>query len=113
VLLSVGESLSAARGFAAKHRQVIDPDQELIGLGTANLAAGFLGGFSVDASLSQSAAGEAAGTRSQLSSLVTAGLMLATALVLAPLFHDLPLPVLAAVVTTSVISLVDVSEVRR
>ena len=91
----------------------IDPDQELIALGASNAAAGLFGGFAVDASLSQSATGEAAGNRTQLASLVTAGLILATAIVLAPIFADLPLSVLSAIVIASVVSLVNLAELRR
>ena len=64
-------------------------------------------------SLSQSATGEAAGNRSQLASLVTAGLLLATALYLAPLFTNLPQAVLAAIIIASVLGLVDIPEFRR
>ncbi len=67
----------------------------------------------MDASFSQSATGEAAGNRTQLSSLITAALVLATAIFLAPIFKNLPLSVLAAIVITSVLGLVRVAELRR
>jgi SulP family sulfate permease len=113
VFLALAESIGAARSFAVRHRYDIDPDQELIALGASNAAAGLFGGFSVDASLSQSATGEAAGNRTQLSSLVTAALILATAIVLAPIFANLPLSVLSAIVIASVVSLVNLAELRR
>jgi sulfate permease, SulP family len=113
VFLALAESIGAARSFAVRHRYEIDPDQELIALGASNAAAGLFGGFAVDASLSQSATGEAAGNRTQLSSLVTAGLILATAIVLAPIFANLPLSVLSAIVIASVASLVNLAELRR
>ncbi len=113
VFLAVGESLGAARAFASRHGYDIDPDQELIALGGANLGSGLFGGITVDASLSQSATGEAAGTQSQVSSLITSALVLATAIFLAPLFQDLPNAVLAGVLVTSVLSLMDVPELRR
>ena len=113
VFLAVGESLGAARSFAVRHHYAIDGDQELVALGAANVSSGLFGGFIVDASLSQSATAEAAGTRTQLSGLVTAGLVLATALLLAPLFESLPWAVLAAIVIASVLSLIDLDEVRR
>ncbi len=113
VFLAVGESLGAARSFAVRHRYEIDGDQELVALGAANVSSGLFGGFIVDASLSQSATAEAAGTRTQLSGLVTAGLVLATALLLAPLFESLPWAVLAAIVIASVLSLIDLDEIRR
>jgi sulfate permease, SulP family len=113
VFLAVGESLGAARSFSARHHYGIDGDQELVALGAANTASGLFGGFIVDASLSQSAAAEASGARTQLSSLLTSALVLATALFLAPLFRDLPTAVLGAVVIASVLSLIDVPELRR
>ena len=113
VFLALAESIGAARSFAAQHHYEIDPDQELIALGASNAAAGLFGGFSVDASLSQSATGEAAGNRSQVSSLITASLVLATSIVLAPIFANLPLSVLAAIVITSVLGLVNIAELQR
>ena len=113
VFLALAESIGAARSFATRHGYEIDPDQELIALGSSNLASGLFGGFAVDASLSQSATGEAAGTRTQASSLITSGLILATAIVLAPLFSNLPTSVLAAIVITSVLGLVNLGELRR
>ncbi len=113
VFLAVGESVGAGRGFASRHRYSIDADQELLALGAANIASGLFGGFTTDASLSQTATAEAAGAKSQLSSLVTAGLILATAIFLAPLFQDLPNAVLGAIVIAASLSLMDVGEMRR
>ncbi len=113
VFLALAESIGAARSFGARHGYDIDPDQELIALGASNVASGLFGGFAVDASFSQSATGEAAGNRTQASTLFTAGLILATSIVLAPLFANLPLSVLAAIVITSVLNLVNISELRR
>ena len=113
VFLAVGESLGSARSFAAKHRYEINPDQELIALGTANISAGLFQGFTVDASLSSSATADEAGARTQLSSIVTAVLIIVTLLVLAPLFYNLPNAVLGAIVIASVIGLMDVAELRR
>lgn len=113
VFLAVGESLGSARAFAARYRYEIDPDQELIALGAANLNAGLFQGFTVDASLSSTATADEAGARTQLSSIVTAALVIVTVIVLAPLFYNLPNAVLAAIVITSVIGLMDVVELRR
>jgi MFS superfamily sulfate permease-like transporter len=113
VFLAVGESVGAGRGFATRHRYEIDPDRELLALGGANIATGMLGGFTTDASLSQTATAEAAGARTQLSSLVTSGLILATAVVLAPLFRNLPQAVLGAIVIAAVLGLMNVGEMRR
>jgi SulP family sulfate permease len=113
VFLAVGESLGSARAFAAKHRYEINPDQELIALGAANLSAGLFRGFTVDASLSSTATADEAGELTQLSSIVTALLIIVTLLVLAPLFYNLPNAVLGAIVIASVIGLMDVAELKR
>lgn len=113
MFLALGESLAATRAFASRHRYHVDPNQELIALGGANLASGTMGGFAVDASVSSMATGEAAGNQTQLASLVTAAGMLLTIVLLAPLFSELPLTILAAVIISSVISLVDFAEWRR
>lgn len=113
VFLAVGESVGAGRAYASRYRYPIDPDQELIALGAANLSSGLFGGFTTDASLSQTATAETAGAKSQLASLITSGLILATALVLAPLFRNLPNAVLGAIVIAAVLSLMDVGELRR
>ncbi|MFN8482371.1 MAG: SulP family inorganic anion transporter [Anaerolineae bacterium] len=113
VFLAVGESLGAARAFATRHHYDIQPNQELIALGVANVSAGVLQGFSVDASLSQTASADAAGARTQVSGLITAGVIVLTLLFLAPLFHNLPNAVLGAVVITSVFGLMDLDELKR
>jgi SulP family sulfate permease len=113
VFLAVGESVGAGRANGAKHKYAIEPDQEMVALGTANLASGLFGGFTADASLSQTATAETAGARTQLASLVTSGLILATAIVLAPLFADLPNAVLGAIVIAAVLGLMDIPELHR
>jgi len=113
VFLAVGESLGSARAFAARYRYEINADQELIALGAANISAGMFTGFTVDASLSSTATADEAGARSQLSSIVTAILIIITVIFLAPLFKNLPSAVLAAIVIASVIGLMDVAELKR
>jgi SulP family sulfate permease len=113
VFLAVGETVGAGRAYAVRHHYEIDADQELLALGAANLSSGLFGGFTTDASLSQTATAESAGAKSQLSSLVTSGLVLATAVLLAPLFRNLPNAVLGAIVIAAVLSLMDVGELRR
>ncbi|MBK8050839.1 MAG: hypothetical protein IPK16_29285 [Anaerolineales bacterium] len=111
--LAVGESLGTARAYAAKYDYSIDANQELIALGAANIGTGLFQGFTVDASLSQTATAEQAGSKTQLSSLVSAILILLTLVFLAAIFQNLPSAVLAVVVMNSVISLMDVKELRR
>jgi high affinity sulfate transporter 1 len=113
VFLAVGESLGAARAFASKNGYAVDANQELVALGAANLGSSLVGGFSVDASLSATATAAEGGTKTQLSSLVTSGLVLLTAAFLAPLFRNLPDAVLGGIVTASVIGLMDIPELRR
>jgi MFS superfamily sulfate permease-like transporter len=113
VFLAVGESVGAGRSYAAQRGYQIDPDQEMVALGSANLASGLFGGFTADASLSQTATAETAGAKSQLSSLVTSGLILATAVLLAPLFRNLPDAVLGAIVIAATLGLIDIDEMRR
>jgi len=113
MFLALAESLAASRAFANRHGYRIDPDQELIALGGSNAASGLMGGFAVDASVSSMATGEAGGNKSQLASLVTAVGMVLTIVVLSPMFTNLPQSLLAAVIITSVISLVDFAEWKR
>ncbi|MFV2062795.1 MAG: SulP family inorganic anion transporter [Chloroflexota bacterium] len=113
VFLALAESIAASRAFANRNGYRIDPDQELVALGGSNLSVGLLGGFAVDASVSSMATGEAAGNKSQLASLVTAAGLLLTIVLLAPMFTNLPQAILAAIIITSVISLVDFTEWKR
>jgi SulP family sulfate permease len=113
IFLAVGESLGTARAYAAKYDYAIDANQELVALGAANVGAGLFQGFTIDASLSQTATAEQAGGRTQLSSLVSALLIVVTVVFLAGIFKNLPNAVLAVVVMNSVVSLMDVKELRR
>jgi len=113
VFLAVGETIGAARGFAATNHYDINPDQELIALGIANLGAGIFQGFAVDASMSATTTGEESGGQTHLSSIISSILVLATLAVLAPFFATLPNAVLAAVIISAVSGLLDVSALRR
>lgn len=112
-LVAFAESIGPARSFADKHRYTVDADQELIGLGTANLGAGLFQGFSIGASLSKSAANDAAGARSQLSGIFAAALTVVVALFLTPLFHNLPEATLAAIVIVAVSGMIKIGPIRR
>jgi sulfate permease, SulP family len=115
-LLLIGFSQTAgdARAFAARHHYRIDVDQESVAQGMANLGAGVFQGMPVSTSLSASSLNESAGARTQVASLVTGGLVLATLLVLAPLFSDLPKAVLGAVIIDAVVfGMIDLRELRR
>lgn len=112
-ILAFAESVGGARFFARKEGYDVDANKELVALGAANLGAGISQGFVVDGSLSRSAVAESAGVKTQLSGLVGAIMMLATLFVLAPLFHDLPNAVLAALVIVAMVGLIDIRELRR
>jgi sulfate permease, SulP family len=115
-LLLIGFSQTAgdARAFAARHHYRIDVDQESVAQGMANVGAGVFQGMPVSTSLSASSLNESAGARTEVASLVTGGLVLATLVFLAPLFSDLPKAVLGAVIIDAVVfGMIDVRELRR
>jgi high affinity sulfate transporter 1 len=113
LLLAYIEGVSAARGFAEKHGYALNPRQEFLGLGAANLMAGLGQGYPVAGGLSQSAVAEKAGSRTPLT-LVFASATLGLCLVfLTGLLADLPKTVLAAVVLTAVAGLIDVPALVR
>ena len=115
-LLLIGFSQTAgdARAFAARHRYRVDIDQESVAQGMANAGAGLFQGMPVSTSLSASSLNESAGARTQMSSLTTGALVLATLVFLAPLFSDLPKAVLGAVIIDAVVfGMIDVRELRR
>ena len=113
MLVIFSESLGAADNFATKYGYEIDPNQELIALGVANVGSGLLGGLAGGGSLSQSAVNEGAGARSEVSPLIAALLILITVLVLTPLFKNLPEAVLAALIIHAVSHLWKIAEMRR
>jgi SulP family sulfate permease len=114
VLIGFSQTAGDARTFAARHHYQIDIDQESVAQGMANAGAGVLQGMPVSTSLSASSLNDRSGARSGVASLTTGAGVLLTLLVLAPLFSDLPKPVLAAVITEAVVmGMMDVAEVRR
>ena len=108
MLVGFAEGLGAAKTYAAREHQEIDANRELLGLGGANLAAGFSAGMVVNGSLSKTAVNASAGARTQLSGLFVAALTILTLIALTGLFEDLPEATLAAVVIAAIIELVDV-----
>jgi high affinity sulfate transporter 1 len=113
LLLAYIEGVSAARTFAAKHGYALDPRQELLGIGAANLAAAMGHGYPVAGGLSQSAVNDKAGARTALA-LVFASMTLAFCLLfLTGLLENLPKAVLAAVVLTAVYGLLDFPALLR
>jgi MFS superfamily sulfate permease-like transporter len=113
LLLAYIEGVSAARSFATKHGYELDPRQEFLGLGAANLAAALGHGYPVAGGLSQSAVNEKAGARTPLA-LLFASLTLAVSLLfLTGFLQNLPKAVLAAIVFTAVLGLIDIRTLSR
>ncbi|WP_322494515.1 SulP family inorganic anion transporter [Chloroflexus sp.] len=113
VLVSVVESIAVAKALASKRRQAIDPDQELVALGGANIAASFFSGYPVTGGFARSVVNAQAGAITGLASLVTAAGIALILLFFTPIFYYLPQAVLAATVIVAVIGLVDLREPQR
>jgi high affinity sulfate transporter 1 len=112
-LVSFADTSVLSRTYAARLRSPVDPNQEMVGLGAANLAAGFFQGFPISSSSSRTPVAEAAGSKTQLTGVVGA-LAIALLLVVAPdLLEYLPSTALAAVVIASAIGLVEIADLRR
>ena len=107
------ESISVAQTLAARRRQRIDPDQELIGLGAANLGAAFTGGFPVTGGFSRSVVNFDAGARTPAAGAYTAVGLAIAALMLTPAIYFLPKATLAATIIVAVLGLVDLSILKR
>ncbi|WP_386624471.1 SulP family inorganic anion transporter [Sulfitobacter geojensis] len=107
------ESISVAQTLAAKKRQRIDPDQELIGLGAANIGASLTGGFPVTGGFSRSVVNFDAGAETPAAGAFTAIGLAIAALALTPLIYFLPKATLAATIIVAVLSLVDFSILKR
>lgn len=112
-MVAFADTSVLSRTYAAKTRTPVDPNQEMIGLGAANLAAGLFQGFPISSSSSRTPVAEAAGAKTQLTG-VTGAVAVALLLVFAPnLLKDLPSSALAAVVIASAIGLFEFADLRR
>jgi high affinity sulfate transporter 1 len=112
-MVSFADTSVLSRAYAARTRTNVDPNQEMVGLGAANLAAGFFQGFPISSSASRTPVAEAAGARTQLSGVIGA-IAVALLLLLAPnLLQHLPSAALAAVVIASAIGLIEVTDLAR
>ncbi len=112
-MVSLTDTIATATAFADRRGEEVDADQEMIGVGTANIAAGIFQGFAVSVSGSRTAVADQAGARSQATGLVGAGLVALLLLFLNGLLADLPQTALAAVVIVAALSLMDLGAVRR
>jgi MFS superfamily sulfate permease-like transporter len=112
-LVSLTDTIATAASFAARRGEEVEPDQEMIGIGVANIAAGFFQGFAVSTSGSRTAVAEQSGAKTQVTGVVGAGLVVILLVFLNSLLADLPQAALAAIVIVAALSLMDVAMLRR
>ena len=112
-LVGFMESISIGKAMATRTRQRIDPNQELVGQGLANLVGSVAQSYPVSGSFSRSAVNLSSGARTGLSSVVSAGIVLVTLLFLTPALYHLPQAVLAATIVVAVIGLIDFAAMRH
>ncbi|HEX4529296.1 MAG TPA: sulfate permease [Acidimicrobiia bacterium] len=113
VLVSLTDTIATASSFAARRGDELEPNQEMIGIGAANVAAGFFRGFAISTSGSRTAVAEQSGAKSQVAGVVGAALLVVLLLFFNSLLADLPQSALAAVVIGAALSLVNLSALRR
>ncbi len=113
VFVGYSETLAAARNVARKYRYGLDTNQELVAQGMTNGAAGIIGGFVVDGSLSKTSVADDAGQKTEVASLINAAFVLATMLFLATLFESLPAATLGAIVIDAMVGLITLDALRR
>lgn len=112
-LLAISDSLATSRGFASRHGDRLDANQEILALGMGNIAAGLTQGLPVGASGSRTAAAQSAGSRTQMTSLVAAGLVACVMLFLTGLLYSLPSAALGGILIAAAWSMCDFQEFRR
>ena len=112
-LVAIGDTISTSTGFAARRGIEVDGDQEMFGIGAANLFAGFFQGFPVSTSGSRTAVAEQSGAKTQLTGIVAAVLVLAMLLFVPGLVRNMPQSALAAIIIAASLSLFDVAELRH
>jgi high affinity sulfate transporter 1 len=112
-LVSLTDTIALSTSFNAKRGERVNPNQEMIGIGTANVAAGFFQGFAVSSSSSRTAVAEQSGARSQLAGVVGAGVVVLLLVFFNGLLADLPNSALAAVVIAAALSLADFAVLIR
>ena len=112
-LVSLTDTIATSTAFAARRGEEVKPNQEMIGIGAANVAAGFFQGFAVSTSSSRTAVADQTGAKSQLTGLIGAGMVALLLLFFNGLLANLPQTALAAVVIAAAFSLVDLATLRR
>ncbi len=112
-LVGFMESISVAKAFANRKKYEVDANQELVGLGLANIGGAFFRGYPVTGGFSRTAVNAAAGSKTGVASLITAGVVALALIFLTPLFFYMPKAILAAIIMVAVFGLVDVAEVKH
>jgi high affinity sulfate transporter 1 len=112
-LVSFADTSVLSRSYAARLRTKVDPNQEMVALGAANLASGFFQGFPISSSASRTPVAEAAGAKTQLTGVVGAMAVAALLLFAPALLQDLPQAALAALVIAAAIGLTEIADLRR
>ena len=112
-LIGFVESIAVAKVYARRHRYEIDPNAELVALGSANVVAGFTGAYPVGGGFARTAVNDSAGATTPLASLITAVLVIGVLIFLTPLFELLPQASLAAIIVVAVRNLIDIAEMRH
>lgn len=113
VVVAFAEGYGISANYARRHRYDIDANQEMIATGVANVGAGLLGGFTVDGSLSKSAAADDTGAKTQMAMLLCGVATVLTIAAFTPVFENLPEAVLGAVVIAAVWGTFNITEMRR
>jgi high affinity sulfate transporter 1 len=112
-LIALADTMSTASSFAARHGERVRGNQEMIGIGAANIAAGFFQGFPVSTSGSRTAVADTAGSRSQVTGLVGAAVITVVIVFATEVMQYVPQPTLGAVVIAAALSLADIPATRR
>jgi sulfate permease, SulP family len=113
-LVSFMESIAVAKAIQNKHRNYkVVPNRELMALGAANIGGAFIQSFAVTGGFSRTAVNDQAGAKTGMASLISAGLVMLTLLLLTPLFHFLPNAILASVILVAVFGLIDYKEAKH
>ena len=112
-LVAIGDTISTSAGFASRQGLEVDANQELGGIGAANVLVGFFQGFPISTSGSRTAVAEQSGAKTQLTGVVSAAAVLVMLLFLPGLVRNLPQSALAAILIVAAISLLDLVELRR
>jgi SulP family sulfate permease len=108
------ESIAVAKAIQSKHKDYkVDPNQELIGLGIANIGGSFFSAFPTTGGFSRTAVNDQAGAKTGMASIISAVLIALTLLFLTPLFYYLPKAILASIIMVAVFGLIDIKEVKH